>query len=617
MKTSIDILILIIFSILLMITPLIISNEILVGVMTMKYIYFNVIQAIIIVVGFFYWLNLRQAHFFLTRIDVVFTLFLSYCIIHYYSTQRPESLKFIAFSGMLPLYWIIKQTIANNKDNRYIIIVIISVILLVANIQIIWIYLQWSGKLNSFNMYHSITGSFSNPSPMSIYLSLHLPLALALYIYIPKSDNNIELSAKILSVITIIFICLILPITKSRTSWIIAILGIGLVIFFLPKVHNYIYRFMNSPTKRLSFGSALIGIMILGGIILYNFKKDSADGRLLIWKVGLSMTKDNLLFGKGFDAVPREYDKYQALYFASGNANSTEIALADQLGSVFNDYIHIMVEFGLLGLCLFLFLLIILIKHYFKEKTIIEQGVTVSAILFFIAALFTYPLQTLPILLLFVVCIAIASGMEQGQRVYLFPFNLNSFKTVSLIVSTFWLINVMKEQIRFYRAFEFAYDGIVWHLGKENYQQSLISYEKSLSELPLNGWIMMQYGKALAQTKQHKKSIEVLTKAKEMITDTSLYRSLGDSYCYFKNYDEAEKCYRLAINIVPNKFSTRSHLANLFLMKHDTIQAKKIALEILNLPIKIPSQRITSIRKEMKNILDLPTSNNNTSFNDE
>jgi O-antigen polymerase len=617
MKTSIDILLIIFFSILLMITPLIISNEILVGVMTMKYIYFNVIQTLIIAGGIFYWLNLRQAQFFLTQIDIVFTLFLGYCIIHYYSSQRPESLKFIAFSGMLPLYWVIKQTVANHKDNRSIIIAIISVILLIADIQIIWIYLQWSGKLNSFNMYHLVTGSFSNPSPMSIYLSLHLPLALTLFLYIPKPDNKIELSAKILAFITIISICIILPITKSRTSWIIAILGIGLVIFFLPKVRKYIYSFIDSPTKQLSFVSVFIAMVILVGITLYNFKKDSADGRLLIWKVGLSMTKGNLLFGKGFDAVPREYDKYQASYFASGNATSNEIALADQLGSVFNDYIHIMVEFGLLGLCLFLYLFIILIKHYFKDKTIIEQGFTVSAILFFIAALFTYPLQTLPILLLFVVYIAIASGMEHGQRLYLFAFNLNSLKNLSLIISTFWFINVMKEQIRFYRAFEFAYDGIVWHLGKENYKQSLVSYEKSLAELPLNGWIMMQYGKALAQTKQHKKSIEVLTKAKEMITDTSLYRSLGDSYCYFKNYDEAEKCYRLAINIVPNKFSTRSHLANLYLMKHDTVQAKKVALEILNMPVKIPSKRITSIKKEMKNIIDLPASNNKTSFNDE
>jgi O-antigen polymerase len=611
MKISLEISLIIVLFALLMITPLVISNEILIGVMTMKYLYFNFIQAIIIIFGIVYWIKIHQPKIFFNQIDLIFSAFLVYYIINYYSSPKPESLKFIVFSGMLPLYWVIKQIMANNRDKRWLVIVIVCTILLMANIQIVWIALQWMGKLHSFNIYHPVTGSFNNPSPMAIYLSMHLPLAVALFLYISQPSNRLEYAAKMFAFITIILISITLPITKSRTAWIVAILGVGCVIVYLPRVQQYWQKIANTSTRKNGIISLSLLLVLSLGLVLYYFKKDSADGRLLIWKVGGSMIETKtLLFGKGFDAVLREYDKYQATYFTSNKASTNEIMLADQIGCVFNDYLHIIIEFGLVGLLLFVTLFIVIVKKYSTGKTIIERGFMGAIIIVFVAAFFTYPMEVLPITLLMIVSIAILSGLDTDQKVYQLPFELKNLKTIAYILGIFFMINVVRNQVRFYQAYRSAYNGLVWHIVKAKPQQALWLYEKSLENLPNNGWIMMQYGKALSETNHRQKSIEVLSKAKEMLTDTSLYRILGDNYCTLKRFDEAEQCYQLASNIVPNKFSIRFHLANLYLLKHDTLKAQKVAIEALNIPVKVPSKYIKNIKKQFKRIAELPKTNN-------
>jgi tetratricopeptide (TPR) repeat protein len=208
------------------------------------------------------------------------------------------------------------------------------------------------------------------------------------------------------------------------------------------------------------------------------------------------------------------------------------------------------------------------------------------------------------------VSIAILSGLDTNQKVYQLPFELKHFKTVAYILGIFLLINVVKNQTRFYHAYRSAYNGLIWHIVKAKPQQALSLYEKSLEELPNNGWIMMQYGKALLETNHSRKSLEILSKAKEMLTDTSLYRVLGDNYCILKKFDKAEQCYQLASNIVPHKFSIRYQLANLYLMKHDTLKAQKVAIEALNIPEKVPSKNIKNIKKQLKEIVELTKSNN-------
>jgi O-antigen polymerase len=605
MKISYNTSIIIIITLLLMITPLVISSEILQGIMVMKYLYFNIIQAIVVVMGITYWLDKSNKTLYFNQTDVIISLLFLYYIIHYYSNSKPESVRFISFAAMLPLYWVVKQAIVRCSENRSTIVLIVLTILLVGDIQAIWGILQWSGILHSFNRYHALTGSFSNPSPMSIYMGMHLPLASVLLLSFRKPQNKFESFTKIFALISIGLICTILPITKSRTAWIMAFIGVGLVVFLLPNFQLFFRRITDTLTKRVALLTVTLSIIVLAGLFLYNFKKDSADGRLLIWKIGLSMVKENPLFGKGFDAVGKGYDKTQGDYFSSHKFNPNEIKLADQIGCVFNDYLHFSIEVGVVGLVLLLLLLFVIIKKHFKRNienitnhnALIEHGLVVSVIIVFIAAFFTYPFQILPILLLFIVSIAIASGLSINQQQKTFHLDIPFLKLTALTIGIFWIISVSKQQIRFYNAYYLSEEAMLWN---DEPKESLLFYKKALKECPQSGWILMQYGKCLATNNQHEESIKILNNAKVMITDTSLYRSLGDSYCVLKKYKEAEKCYQFAINIVPNKYYSRYNLLKFYIVTKDTLNARKIAYDIINMPVKISSKPILDLKQQMR-----------------
>ncbi|WP_321287534.1 O-antigen ligase family protein [uncultured Sunxiuqinia sp.] len=97
-----------------------------------------------------------------------------------------------------------------------------------------------------------------------------------------------------------------------------------------------------------------IAIALLGGsYLLYQQKKDSANGRLLIWQVSWEMIKDKPLLGHGYRAFQAKYMDHQAIYFKN-YPNSRLSILADNVKHPFNEFLKVTVEFGLGGLLLVL-----------------------------------------------------------------------------------------------------------------------------------------------------------------------------------------------------------------------------------------------------------------------
>ena len=93
----------------------------------------------------------------------------------------------------------------------------------------------------------------------------------------------------------------------------------------------------------------ILVISVIGALLLYHQKQNSANGRLLIWKVSCEMIKDKPIFGHGYGAFKVKYMDYQADYFKN-NPNSIFAILADNVKHPFNEYIKIAVEFGIISL---------------------------------------------------------------------------------------------------------------------------------------------------------------------------------------------------------------------------------------------------------------------------
>jgi hypothetical protein len=110
--------------------------------------------------------------------------------------------------------------------------------------------------------------------------------------------------------------------------------------------------FKHSIKVRNSVLAVMLVITLAAGTLaLYHYKKDSADGRILIWKVTSNIIKDYPLLGIGQDMFKAHYMDYQAGYFRN-HTNSKYETVADDNQYAFNEPLNVWAENGLVGLLL-------------------------------------------------------------------------------------------------------------------------------------------------------------------------------------------------------------------------------------------------------------------------
>ena len=183
------------------------------------------------------------------------------------------------------------------------------VILFVITVYALWGLLQLHGYMKSYNNLFAISGSFFNPGPYAGFLACGVPLALHSVL---KGNNRAE---KILGIVCLVSVGLVIPATMSRAAWLAVVAGSVPVILLQSKIIplNIIQKSKNVTI--VIFVSIAIFACVLYG--LYSFKKNSADGRLLIWQVSAGLVSDKPLAGSGLGSFQALYDGAQADYFGS------------------------------------------------------------------------------------------------------------------------------------------------------------------------------------------------------------------------------------------------------------------------------------------------------------
>ena len=229
-----------------------------------------------------------------------------------------------------------QKTLGNNQ----FLLCIIPLCCLVQGFYGIGQFLGWFQSYNGFR----VTGSFDNPAGFAACLCAGVPF----FWYFILNKNQYK---KWLAIIAMIIIGVSILLSASRAG-IISFMSVLLLVAsrYLPLSKN---------KKLLLFLSILFSLIIS----LYFIKKDSADGRLLIWQCSWEMIKDKPIFGFGHGGFKANYMNYQADYFTS-HADSQFSILAGNVDRPFNEYIALLVDYGLLGLVALLLLISFLWKIY-------------------------------------------------------------------------------------------------------------------------------------------------------------------------------------------------------------------------------------------------------------
>jgi O-antigen ligase len=239
--------------------------------------------------------------------------------------------------------------------------------------------------------------TFDNPKLIAEYLA---PLFFWVSgFFFTKTDSRRIWEKRIYALISAFFLFGILFVFKSRAA------ALGLMVPFLFLVFVFRPLLALLARKRIVAALSCIAILLLSLPLL----KQTFDGkytnnlqRLVIWKNAALIGKDHWLKGAGLGQFDLVYPTYAT---PKDRFSIPETQFwNDYIHHAHNEYLQIFSEIGLLGLCLFAFLLYFLfrqIRSYLKSESdetrrVLCYSLMLSLLSHFTIALFVYNFQTAP-----------------------------------------------------------------------------------------------------------------------------------------------------------------------------------------------------------------------------
>ncbi len=274
--------------------------------------------------------------------------------------------------------------------------VLVWLLLVAGTVEAVWGLFQMYGYVPSGHSLYALTGSFYNPGPYSGFLAMCLPLALHEWLKGRGIRKHVALVALVLMLV-------VLPSGMSRSAWLAAMVASGyvLAVHHRGKLQQY--------KKVLVLGGLFLIVSAIGA---YHWKKDSADGRLLMWKVAAQAVMVHPWQGVGWEYVAGAYGDAQEAYFASGKATAQEEHVAGAPEYVFNEYLQVAMAWGVPALCGILLVVTTCFCLGHREGQI---GICGSLLSLGVFAFSSYPFQFMEFVLAFLaLLVACAMGYRRA-----------------------------------------------------------------------------------------------------------------------------------------------------------------------------------------------------------
>lgn len=443
--------------------------------------------------------------------------------------------------------------------------------------------LQYFGILESNNVNFKITGSFENPAGFVAIQSLLFAVSL----HKSYKHNNMNKGFRIMSVSVAILTFLSVVLSESRCGLLAIISAIFISLYFETKL-----KFMIIKHKWILF----LLLTILFGLLLflYNLKVDSANGRLLIWRICLNMFIDSPLFGFGHDSFTSNYMLYQADFFAS-HKQSAYLQLADNITHPFNEFIKLLVEHGLFGLIVVLLLLYIAIRNILQNNNSKKAlGISVISTII-ILAFFSYPFNYETFVFIAIILLIWVLPTKEPLASKWYMYFRKMVATMS-IVSIVYLVYDCYYNLKWAAVYKRSLRGYTVRM--------LPHYNDLMSKLEENPYFLYNYSAELNHIGKYDESATIGKKCLTKINDYDVQLLMADNNYNLCRYEEALTGYITAHNMCPNRFVPLYKQFKIYKKCHNIDKMKEIGREILSKKIKVPSSKINFIISDVKRDLD-------------
>lgn len=527
-------------------------------------------------------------------IDILLLVFICYRVLN--GSVHPGTTYFSSsFLGELAIgfaYIVVRL----RRDNS---IPVIWSFIAVGLVESILAILQTFHLLSGNNEFFNITGTFTNPAQLAGFVAIQLFLLGALMAHYWRS---ISLLSKILLFLPAILFISVLLLSQSRASWLAV--AIGCTYLLILKLRNTTTKLKPSAKAALLLFSIGSAIALLG--LLYCYKKDSADGRLLIWRVTLDQITDNVLWGQGPGSFVAHYFDHQSNYFAQ-HPDSRFLLLAGNPSYAFNDYLQLTAELGLAGLSTIIagFLLI------FKTESIGIRNLLIKAALvaYCTFAFFSYPsqifgLSIIPVILLALLPVPACSKIVLSRNVRLLALVAGAAFSICFSV--------------YYGVLSNANRKLVTSLSDNN-STSIESKQWFTLNYPLLKYepsFLYPYALYFSEKLGDTERLTVLQDAARQIPSVETHCKLGEDYLHLSRFREAEACFLVAANAVPSRLQPNYALFRLYAQRGDTISATTIGNKILKQTLKVENTTTIKAKASVKAFLNSLNDSQTTSKND-
>lgn len=420
-----------------------------------------------------------------------------------------------------------------------------------------------------------IAGSFDNPAGFASCLCSAAPF----FVYLVKITYLRKIQWVAWGGFTFLFIAILL--SQSRSG----IVSIVIVLIAYSLQQN-IFR------RRKTILLISICVLVVG---IYCFDMNSADGRLFIWKCAWRMVENKPLCGYGLGAFEAHYMDYQAQYFGE-YPNSKFIMLADNVKHVFNGFLSIGIQFGILGWLLLGILVAFLVYCYQKAQSLETQIAGLSLLGVGVFACFSYPFMYPFVWIIVIGDIAILIYNAYSPN-FFYRKTMRILLASILVICSSFLLYKLYFRIRV----EIEWREVVNKSLKGQTIEMLPRYQQLMTQLGDVPYFLYNYAVELYIAGYYNSSLEVAKQCRKYWADYDLELLQGEILSKLGNVKESEYHYRLASQMCPVRFIPLFRLYVIYKEQGYVNKARKMALQILGKPIKVDSPIIQKIKQQVKN----------------
>lgn len=578
----------------LLCTPFINTVELANGLVTGKMCWFHLAMLFFSVCVFFVMLTKRRTAITFTFSDLLVLFFAVIVLITYKWSLNPEPEKLI-FAGQLVILWfLLRYILTAYREFKFF---FLFVLMLTALIEAVWGMQQLHGHAYSNHSLFRLTGSFFNPGPYSGYLAVMLPVCLWTALRFQKGMHYFGW-------VCVGAILVVLPAGMSRSAWIAAIVACGWVYWTerigWEKTKAVYIRYKNAAIPFFVIVILLAGCAFAG---IYGLKRDSADGRLLMWKVTGKAIARHPVTGTGLGGFPEAYAEMQGQYFRTEAATGKEKLVAGCPEYAFNEYLQIGLEQGIGGLIVFVLWLGSMGYYGIRNR---QNGAVGGVLALAVFAVSSYPLQ-LPsfwVVLVFLGAICVTGDdthpAREGRRYYRALLAKGGITIIALAGILFF--QVQKGQYEVYK----RWGRMQMLYNNKAYESVAEDYKDLHGKLKHKPEFLFEEAQCLNKTGQYTEAIQLLERAKRLSGDPMIRYMIAKNRQALGDYREAERELLHAIEILPERLYPYYLLAKLYaepaFYQEDKFQAAAEA--VLAKEPKVESTAIREMRTEIKKILE-------------